>query len=98
MAGRRRDSSLSLPDLIFGGVCLGEFFIARNADNIVDADTVGTIAYGAERLGIPLIVVLGHERLRPHVLSNVVLLLAVTAIHDRKLALHCVLVTWAVSN
>lgn len=50
-----------LPDLIFGGVGLGELFIARNAGNIVDTDTMGTIEYGAEHLGIPLIVVLGHE-------------------------------------
>jgi carbonic anhydrase len=54
------DSRL-LPDLIFGGVHLGELFIARNAGNIVDTDTMGTIEYGAEHLGIPLIVVLGHE-------------------------------------
>lgn len=50
-----------LPDLIFGGVGLGELFIARNAGNIVDTDTMGTIEYGAEHLGIPLIIVLGHE-------------------------------------
>ena len=50
-----------LPDLIFGGVGLGELFIARNAGNVVDTDTTGTIEYGAEHLGIPLIVVLGHE-------------------------------------
>jgi carbonic anhydrase len=54
------DSRL-LPDLIFGGVRLGELFIARNAGNIVDTDTMGTIEYGAEHIGIPLIVVLGHE-------------------------------------
>jgi carbonic anhydrase len=50
-----------LPDLIFGGIGLGELFIARNAGNILDTDTMGTIEYGAEHLGIPLIVVLGHE-------------------------------------
>jgi carbonic anhydrase len=50
-----------LPDLIFGGVGLGELFIARNAGNIVDTDTMGTIEYGAEHLGTPLVVVLGHE-------------------------------------
>ena len=54
------DSRL-LPDLIFGGVNLGELFIARNAGNIVDTDILGTVEYGAEHLGIPLIVVLGHE-------------------------------------
>jgi carbonic anhydrase len=50
-----------LPDLIFGGVGLGELFVARNAGNIVDTDTMGTIEYGAEHLGTPLVVVLGHE-------------------------------------
>jgi carbonic anhydrase len=50
-----------LPDLVFGGVALGEIFIARNAGNIADTDIMGTIEYGAEHLGTPLIVVLGHE-------------------------------------
>jgi carbonic anhydrase len=50
-----------LPDLVFGGVGLGELFIARNAGNVVDTDTMGTIEYGVEHLGIPLVVVLGHE-------------------------------------
>jgi len=49
------------PELLFGGVRLGELFVARNAGNIVDTATMGTIEYGAEHLGIPLIVVLGHE-------------------------------------
>lgn len=49
------------PELLFGGVGLGELFVARNAGNIVDTSTMGTIEYGAEHLGIPLIVVLGHE-------------------------------------
>ena len=50
-----------LPELIFGGAGLGELFVARNAGNAVDTSTMGTIEYGAEHLGIPLIVVLGHE-------------------------------------
>jgi len=50
------------PELLFGGVGLGELFVARNAGNIIDTDTMGTIEYGAEHLGIPLVVVLGHER------------------------------------
>jgi carbonic anhydrase len=38
-------------------------FVARNAGNmVVDAATMGTIEYGAAVLGVPLIVVLGHER------------------------------------
>jgi carbonic anhydrase len=55
------DSRLS-PELIFGGVGLGELFVARNAGNMADTATMGTIEYGAEHLGAPLIVVLGHKR------------------------------------
>jgi carbonic anhydrase len=50
------------PELIFGGVGLGELFVARNAGNTADTTTIGTIEYGAEHLGSPLIVVLGHQR------------------------------------
>ena len=50
------------PELIFGGVGLGELFVARNAGNTADTATLGTIEYGAEHLGSPLVVVLGHER------------------------------------
>lgn len=50
------------PELVFGGLGLGELFVARNAGNLVDTATMGTIEYGALHLGSPLIVVLGHER------------------------------------
>lgn len=50
------------PELLFGGLNLGELFVARNAGNMADTATMGTIEYGAEHLGSPLIVVLGHER------------------------------------
>ena len=50
------------PELVFGGVGLGELFVARNAGNMADTATMGTIEYGAEHLGSPLIVVLGHQR------------------------------------
>ena len=50
------------PELIFGGQNVGELFIARNAGNMVDTATLGTIEYGAAALGVPLIVVLGHQR------------------------------------
>ncbi len=50
------------PELLFGGVGPGELFIARNAGNMVDTATMGTVEYGAAVLGIPLILVLGHER------------------------------------
>ena len=49
------------PELVFADLRLGELFVARNAGNIVDTDTMGTIEYGAEHLGIPLVLVLGHE-------------------------------------
>lgn len=50
------------PELLFGGVGVGELFVARNAGNMVDVPTMGTIEYGSAVLGVPLIVVLGHER------------------------------------
>jgi len=50
------------PELLFGGLGLGELFVARNAGNMVDTATMGTIEYGAAVLGAPLILVLGHER------------------------------------
>ena len=50
------------PELLFGGLGVGELFVARNAGNMVDTATMGTIEYGAAVLGVRLIVVLGHER------------------------------------
>lgn len=50
------------PELLFGGQGLGELFVARNAGNMVDTATMGTVEYGSGVLGVPLIVVLGHER------------------------------------
>lgn len=48
------------PELIFGGHGVGELFVARNADNLVDTATLGSVEYGAAVLGSPLIVVLAH--------------------------------------
>lgn len=48
------------PELVFGGHGLGELFVARNAGNLVDTATMGTVEYGAAVLGSPLIVVLAH--------------------------------------
>jgi carbonic anhydrase len=48
------------PELIFGGHGVGELFIARDAGNLVDVATLGTIEYGAAVLGSPLIVILAH--------------------------------------
>lgn len=50
------------PELIFGGLGVGELFVARNAGNLVDTATLGTVEYGAAVLGSPIIVVLGHGR------------------------------------
>jgi len=55
------DSRVS-PELIFGGVGLSELFVAINAGNMADTSTMGTIEYGTEHLGAPLVVVLGHQR------------------------------------
>ena len=48
------------PELIFGGHGVGELFVARNAGNLVNVATLGTVEYGAAVLGSPLIVVLAH--------------------------------------
>ncbi|MFN8533250.1 MAG: carbonic anhydrase [Dehalococcoidia bacterium] len=41
---------------------LGDLFVLRVAGNIADPAVIGSIEYGVEEFGIPLIVVLGHER------------------------------------
>lgn len=50
------------PELIFGGVSLGELFVVRNAGNILEVAGLGSIEYGAEHLHAPLVVVMGHKR------------------------------------
>lgn len=54
------DSRVS-PELLFGRG-LGELFIIRVAGNTVDTAAIGSIEYGVGVLGVPLIVVLGHEK------------------------------------
>ena len=49
------------PELLFGRG-LGELFIIRNAGNTVDTVALGSIEYAVAVLGVPLIVVMGHER------------------------------------
>jgi carbonic anhydrase len=49
------------PELLFGRG-LGELFIVRNAGNTVDTTALGSIEYAILELGVPLILVLGHER------------------------------------
>ena len=49
------------PELLFGGLGLGEIFVCRNAGNVADTAVIGTLEYGVVALGSPLIVVMGHE-------------------------------------
>jgi carbonic anhydrase len=41
---------------------LGDLFIVRVAGNVSDTDEIGSIEYGTEHLGTPLLVVLGHTK------------------------------------
>lgn len=49
------------PEILFGRG-LGELFIVRVAGNTVDDVGMGSIEYAVAELGVPLVVVLGHER------------------------------------
>jgi len=49
------------PETLFGRG-LGELFVVRNAGNTVDTTALGSIEYAVAVLGVPLVVVLGHER------------------------------------
>lgn len=40
---------------------LGDLFVVRNAGNVVDPVTLGSIEYAVEHLLAPLVVVLGHD-------------------------------------
>ena len=53
--------SRTTPEIIFDQN-IGDLFVARNAGNLVDDHTLGSIEYAVEHLGARLIVVLGHER------------------------------------
>jgi carbonic anhydrase len=53
--------SRTSPEIIFDQN-IGDIFVDRNAGNLVDEHTLGTIEYAVEHLGVRLIVVLGHER------------------------------------
>lgn len=48
------------PEMLFGRG-LGELFIVRNAGNTIDTVAMGSIEYAVAELGVPLIVVMGHE-------------------------------------
>ncbi len=49
------------PELIFDEG-LGDIFIVRDAGNVADPVTMGSIEYGVEHLHTPLLVILGHEK------------------------------------
>jgi carbonic anhydrase len=49
------------PEQLFG-VGLGDLFIVRTAGNNVGTHGMGSIEFAVAQLGVPLIVVLGHER------------------------------------
>jgi len=48
------------PEILFGRG-LGELFIIRNAGNTVDTVAMGSIEYAVHVLGVPLVVIMGHE-------------------------------------
>ncbi|MEW6380883.1 MAG: carbonic anhydrase [bacterium] len=49
------------PEIVFDQG-LGDLFVVRVAGNVVDDLALGSIEYAAEHLGVPLIMVLGHEK------------------------------------
>jgi carbonic anhydrase len=49
------------PEMVFDQG-LGDLFVIRNAGNVIDPIALGSIEYGSEHLGAPLIIVLGHEK------------------------------------
>lgn len=48
------------PELIFQAG-LGELFVVRTAGHVADRVVLGTIEYAVHHLGVPLVVVMGHE-------------------------------------
>src|SRR5215831_3358340 len=53
--------SRTSPEIVFDQN-IGDLFVVRNAGNLVDDHTLGSIEYAVEHLGVRLVVVLGHER------------------------------------
>lgn len=41
---------------------LGDLFVVRTAGHVLDTTVIGSIEYGVDVLGAPLVVVLGHDR------------------------------------
>ncbi len=48
------------PEIIFDQG-IGDIFVIRTAGQVMDDAAIGSIEYGAEHLGVPLVVVLGHD-------------------------------------
>lgn len=48
------------PELLFHAG-LGDLFVVRNAGNVADTAAIGSIEYAVAALGVPLVMVLGHE-------------------------------------
>jgi carbonic anhydrase len=53
--------SRTSPEMLFDQG-LGDLFVTREAGNVIDDHTLGTIEYAVEHLHVSLVVVLGHER------------------------------------
>ncbi|MBU8539042.1 carbonic anhydrase [Falsiroseomonas tokyonensis] len=52
--------SRATPEVLFQAG-LGEIFVARNAGNLADTGAIGSLEYAVANLGVPLIMVLGHQ-------------------------------------
>lgn len=48
------------PEVLFN-TTMGELFTIRTAGNVVDEFEIGSVEYGVEHLGAPLVVVMGHS-------------------------------------
>ncbi len=49
------------PEMIFSNR-EGDIFVVRTAGHVIENDAAGSIEYAVEHLGVPLIVVLGHDK------------------------------------
>jgi carbonic anhydrase len=49
------------PELIFDQG-LGDLFVIRVAGNVASAEVLGSVEYAVEHLGVPVVMVLGHEK------------------------------------
>jgi len=50
-----------VPELIFDQG-IGDVFVVRVAGNVADTDEIGTVEYGTEHLGTPLLIIMGHTK------------------------------------